>query len=110
MVRNDTDIHDRKLAEEKLRQDEMELPRVLGPEGNVLYANRVALEYTGLTLESRVRSSRNGCDVLKCPTILTGLGGHPYSRKRALKEVCHAVKANIWAKRSLVFCPSEDAH
>ena len=49
MVRNDTDIHDRKLAEEKLRQDEMELPRVLGPEGNVLYANRVALEYTGLT-------------------------------------------------------------
>ncbi len=60
MVRNDTDIHDRKLAEEKLRQDEMELPRVLGPEGNVLYANRVVLEYTGLTLESRVRSSCNG--------------------------------------------------
>ena len=110
MVRNDTDIHDRKLAEEKLRQDEMELPRVLGPEGNVLYANRVALEYTGLTLESRVRSSRNGCDVLKCPTILTGLGGHPYSRKRALKEVCHAVKANMWAKLSLVFCPGEDPH
>ena len=58
---NDTDIHDRKQAEEKLRQDEMELRRitdaipqaitVLGPEGNALYANRVALEYTGLTLE-----------------------------------------------------------
>jgi hypothetical protein len=44
MVRNDTDIHARKLAEEKLRQDEMELPRVKGPEGNVLDANRVALE------------------------------------------------------------------
>jgi hypothetical protein len=30
------------------------LPTILGPEGNVLYANRVALEYTGLTLESPV--------------------------------------------------------
>jgi PAS domain-containing protein len=58
---NDTDIDDRKQAEEKLRQDETELRRitdaipqaitVLGPEGNALYANRVALEYTGLTLE-----------------------------------------------------------
>jgi formate hydrogenlyase transcriptional activator len=58
---NGTDIHDRKQAEEKLRQNEMELRRitdaipqaitVLGPEGNALYANRVALEYTGLTLE-----------------------------------------------------------
>jgi PAS domain-containing protein len=58
---NDTDIHDRKQAEEELRQDEMELRRirdaipqaitVLGPEGNALYANRVAPEYTGLTLE-----------------------------------------------------------
>jgi PAS domain-containing protein len=51
---NDTDIHDRKQAEEKLRQDEMELRRItdaipqaitlLGPEGNALYANGVALE------------------------------------------------------------------
>src|SRR4051794_243607 len=50
---NGTDIHDRKQAEEKLRQNEMELRRitdaipqaitVLGPEGNALYANRVAL-------------------------------------------------------------------
>jgi formate hydrogenlyase transcriptional activator len=58
---NDTDIDDRKQAEEKLRQDEMELRRipdaipqaitVLGPDGTALYANRVALEYTGLTLE-----------------------------------------------------------
>ena len=58
---NDTDIDDRKQAEEKLRQDEMELRRirdaipqaitVLGPEGNALYANPVVPEYTGLTLE-----------------------------------------------------------
>jgi PAS domain-containing protein len=98
----------------------MEFPRItdarpqaitlLGPHGNVLYANRAAQEYTGLTLVSRVRSSRNACDVLKRPTILTGLGRHPYSSKRALKEVCHAVKASIWAKLSLVFCPGEDAH
>ncbi len=76
----------------------------------MLYLKRVAPEYTGLTLESHVRSSRNGCDVLKCPTIPTGLAGHPYSSERALKEVCHAVKASIWAKLSLAFCPGEDAH
>jgi PAS domain S-box-containing protein len=56
-----TDVTVKKQAEEKLRQDEMELRRitdaipqaitVLGPDGSALYANRVALEYTGLTLE-----------------------------------------------------------
>ena len=76
----------------------------------MLYANRVALKYTGLTLESGVRSSCNGCDLLKCPTILTGLGRHPYSSKRALKEVCHAVYVSIWTKLSLVFCSGENAH
>ncbi len=48
-------------AEAKLRQDEEELRRivdvipqtivVLNPEGNAIYANRVALDYTGLSLE-----------------------------------------------------------
>jgi PAS domain S-box-containing protein len=56
-----TDVTLEKQTEEKLRQDEMELrliteaiPQVitvLGPDGSALYANRVALEYTGLTLE-----------------------------------------------------------
>jgi len=55
------DIEDRKQAEERLRQDEMELRQivdvvpqhifVLEPDGRFLYANRRDLEYTGLTLE-----------------------------------------------------------
>jgi formate hydrogenlyase transcriptional activator len=56
-----TDIEDRKRAEEKLRQDERELRRitdaipqaisVLAPDGRILYANEVVLDYTGLSLE-----------------------------------------------------------
>src|SRR5208282_1791689 len=56
-----TDIHDRKQAEEKLRQSEKALQQivdvipqfidVLDTEGNVLYANRMLLEYTGRSLE-----------------------------------------------------------
>ena len=57
----DTDIDDLKQAQIKLRQDEEELRRitdaipqtiiVLNPDGRALYANRVALEYTGLSLD-----------------------------------------------------------
>jgi len=53
-----TDIEDRKRAEEKLRQSEAELRTitdairqpimVLAPDGTPLYANQVALDYTGL--------------------------------------------------------------
>jgi formate hydrogenlyase transcriptional activator len=56
-----TDIEDHKRAEEKLRQDERELRRitdaipqaisVLAPDGRMLYANEVVLDYTGLSLE-----------------------------------------------------------
>ena len=52
---------ERKRAEEKLRQDEKELRRitdaipqaifVLAPDGTILHANQVVLDYTGLTLE-----------------------------------------------------------
>jgi formate hydrogenlyase transcriptional activator len=52
---------ERKRAEEKLRQDEKELRRitdaipeaigVLAPDGTVLHANQVVLDYTGLTVE-----------------------------------------------------------
>jgi PAS domain S-box-containing protein len=55
----DTDIDDLKRAEAKLRQEEKELRRmtdaipqiiiVLNPDGKAIYANRVALEYTGLS-------------------------------------------------------------
>jgi formate hydrogenlyase transcriptional activator len=57
----DTDIEDLKRAEAKLRQDEEELRRmtdaipqtiiVLNPDGRAIHANRVALKYTGLSLE-----------------------------------------------------------
>jgi formate hydrogenlyase transcriptional activator len=56
-----TDIDDLKQAQAKLRQDEKELRRitdaipqaivVLNPDGRTVYANRVTLEYTGLSLE-----------------------------------------------------------
>lgn len=55
------EIAERKRAEEKLRQDERELRRitdaipqaigVLAPDGTVLHANQIVLDYTGLTLE-----------------------------------------------------------
>jgi PAS domain S-box-containing protein len=57
----DTDIDDLKRAEAKLRKDEEELRRmtdaipqniiVLNPHGKAIYANRVTLEYTGLSLD-----------------------------------------------------------
>jgi PAS domain S-box-containing protein len=56
-----TDIDDLKRAEARLRQDEEELRRiadlipqqivVLNSEGNAIYANRVSMEYTGLSLD-----------------------------------------------------------
>ncbi len=55
------DIEDLKRAQAKLRDDERELRRivdaipqtivVLGPDGKAVYANRMTLEYTGLTLD-----------------------------------------------------------
>jgi len=58
---SNTDIEDRKRAEEKLRQDEIELRQiadaiphnivVIRPDGTRLYANRTFLEYTGVKPE-----------------------------------------------------------
>lgn len=55
------DITERKRAEERIRQDERELRQlidflpqhifVLGPDGSVLHANQLLLDYTGHTLE-----------------------------------------------------------
>jgi formate hydrogenlyase transcriptional activator len=57
-----TDIEERKRVEEKLRREETELRQitdaiaqsimVLAPDGTALYANRSALEYSGLTREA----------------------------------------------------------
>src|SRR6266446_1640440 len=58
---SNTDIEDRKRAEEKLRQDEIELRRITDaipqtiiiqdPAGTPIYANQAVLDYTGLTME-----------------------------------------------------------
>jgi formate hydrogenlyase transcriptional activator len=58
---SNTDIEDRKLAEEKLRRDEIELRQitdaiphnivVMEPDGTRLYANRAFHEYTGIKPE-----------------------------------------------------------
>ena len=55
------DLSEQKRAEEKIREQEMELRQMLdlspqqvavfGPGGERLYANRVALDYVGLSLE-----------------------------------------------------------
>ena len=60
-----TDIEDRKRAEEMLRQSEAELRTitdtvrqpivVLAPDGFTLYANQVALDNTGLTLDEVIK-------------------------------------------------------
>jgi formate hydrogenlyase transcriptional activator len=57
----ETDIEDLKRAQVKLQQDEQELRRmtdaipqavlVMRPDGTPIYANKIALEYTGLMLE-----------------------------------------------------------
>src|SRR5580692_10251613 len=65
-----TDVTAAKQAEEKSRQDEHELRRitdaipqlivVLNPDGRTVYVNRVALEYTGLSIEEmQADSSRD---------------------------------------------------
>ena len=78
------DIEDRKRAEEKLRQEEMELRQivdvipqhifVLEPDGRFLYVNRRDLEYFGLTLK----------DVLAPDHLARVL--HPDDLERLLRE------------------------
>src|ERR1700719_792820 len=63
---SNTDIEDRKRAENKLLEEERELRRitdaipqtivVLDPDGHPLYANQAALDFTGLTMQDVVTS------------------------------------------------------
>jgi PAS domain S-box-containing protein len=63
------DITERKTAEEKIREQEIELRRVLdlapqhitvlGPDGSRLYLNQAALDYHGLTLEEWLARGRD---------------------------------------------------
>ena len=62
-----TDIEDRKLTEEKLREDEREIRRitdaiaqtivVLDPSGVPIYANQAILDYTGRTIDDVISSN-----------------------------------------------------
>ena len=62
------EIEERKIAEEKIREQEIELRQILdltpqhvmvyGPDGIPLYANQVALEYCGVGLEQLLGESR----------------------------------------------------
>jgi PAS domain S-box-containing protein len=61
LIGNTLDITERKIAEEKIREQEIELRQILdltpqhiavfGPDGSRLYLNHTALEYFGITLE-----------------------------------------------------------
>ena len=63
---SNTDIEDRKRAEEKLRQDEREIRRITDaipqtivvqePDGSPIYANQAVLDYTSLTMEDVITS------------------------------------------------------
>jgi PAS domain S-box-containing protein len=67
-VGSSTDITDRKIAEEKIREQEIELRQILdmapqlvavfGPNWERLYINRMALEYLGVSLEEWQQQSK----------------------------------------------------
>jgi PAS domain S-box-containing protein len=95
------DVTAAKLAEEKSRQYEQELRRitdaipqlivVLSPNGRTLYANRVTLEYTGLTMEEMHTECIR--DRIFHPEDLEGLGevrqdallkGVPFEREQRI--------------------------
>jgi PAS domain S-box-containing protein len=95
------DITGAKRAEERLRQDEMELRQLidivpqhifmLEPDGRLLYANRRDLEYTGLTLD----------DIL-APDLLARIY-HPDDLERLRDEREHAIARGIpWESEARV--------
>jgi formate hydrogenlyase transcriptional activator len=88
----DFDIDDRKLAEERIREQEMELRQildiapqhvcVLGPNGNRLFLNHAALEFYGLTLEEW-----QACDLRQL--------FHPDDWERANREIQNALSSGL---------------
>ena len=89
------DLSEQKRAEEKIREQEMELRQMLdlapqqvavfGPGGERLYANRIALDYVGLSLEEWRQ---------KAGTIF-GPGGffHPDDRERAARAYSDSTRS-----------------
>src|SRR5713101_2533783 len=89
-----TDIEDRKRAEDKIRAQEAELRQildlapqqvvVLGPGGERLYANRVALDYVGLSLEEWQQVSGN---------VFRPDWFHPDDRERAARAYSDSTRS-----------------
>jgi PAS domain S-box-containing protein len=81
------DITDRKRAEDKIRERESELRQIVdlvpqlvsvfGPGGERLYANRIGLDYIGLSLEEWLQTPGNG---FSSPSFF-----HPDDRERAAR-------------------------
>ena len=81
------DVTERKRAEEELRRSEMELQQIVdlvpqlvsvfGPGGERLYANRIGLDYIGLSLEEWRQAPGNG---FSSPSFF-----HPDDRERAAR-------------------------
>jgi PAS domain S-box-containing protein len=81
-----TDIEDRKRAEDKVREQESELSQIVdlvpqlvavfGPDGERLYANRIGLDYIGLSLEEWRQTPGN---------FFSSGAFHPDDRERATR-------------------------
>ena len=80
------DVTDRKLAEDKIREQELELRQIVdlvpqlvavfGPGGERLYANRIGLDYVGLSLEEWLQTPGN---------FFSSQSFHPDDRERAAR-------------------------
>jgi PAS domain S-box-containing protein len=89
------DVTERKRAEEELRRSEMELRQMLdlspqqvavfGPDGERLYANRIGLDYIGLSLEEWRQTPGDG---FSFPSFF-----HPDDRERAVRTYSDNVRS-----------------
>ncbi|HWY59830.1 MAG TPA: sigma 54-interacting transcriptional regulator, partial [Terriglobales bacterium] len=94
-----TDIEDRKWAEDKIREQESELRQIVdlvpqvvavfGPDGERLYANRIGLDYAGLSLEEWRQAPGNA---FSSPSFL-----HPDDRERAARAFYESARPGDYA-------------
>jgi PAS domain S-box-containing protein len=90
-----TDITERKTAEEKIREQEVELRQMLdlapqqvavfGSDGERLYANRVALDYVGLSLDEW---SQTPGECFRTDPFI-----HPYDQERAARAHSNSTRS-----------------
>ena len=107
-VGSSTDITERKKAEQKIREQEAELQQTLdfapqliavyGPNRERLYANRVALDYLGLSLEE-------WCQDLDRGGVL-----HPDDRERVRKYTDRAVSSGAAYEQEFRLCKKDGSY